>query len=93
MSLRARHFGQGCADQHRDGDDERGEALGVAVIVVGVGIEGGTFVLLYLHWPLLPSPWPSGPVRVRPSASVGRGHRDIMTGRRPRGREGGRAET
>ena len=50
MNLRARHFGQGCADQHRDGDDERGELLGVAVIVVCVGIEGGTFVLLYLHW-------------------------------------------
>ena len=41
-------FGQGWRDQHRDGDDERGEALGAAVIVVLVGIEGGTFVLLYL---------------------------------------------
>ena len=43
-------FGQSCTEQHRDGDDERGEALGVAVIVVLVGIEGGTFVLLYLPW-------------------------------------------
>ena len=43
-------FGQGWREQHRDGDDERGEALGVAVIVVLVGIEGGTFVLLYLPW-------------------------------------------
>ena len=48
MNLRARPFGQGWSDQHRDGDDERGEALGAAVIVVLVGIEGGTFVLLYL---------------------------------------------
>ena len=33
-----------------DGDDERGEALAAAEIVVLVGIEGGTFVLLYLPW-------------------------------------------
>ena len=47
-------FGQGWREQHRDGDDERGEALGAAVIVVLVGIEGGTFVLLHLHCPLSP---------------------------------------
>ena len=34
------------ATEARDG----GELLGDAVIVVCVGIEGGTFVLLYLHW-------------------------------------------
>ena len=51
LRLRSAHpFGQGWADKHRDGDDERGELLGVDVIVVCVGIEGGTFVLLYLHW-------------------------------------------
>ena len=33
-----------------DGADGRGELLAAAEIVVLVGIEGGTFVLLYLHW-------------------------------------------
>ena len=43
-------FGSGRREQQRDGARDGGELLGVAVIVVGVGRDGGTFVLLYLPW-------------------------------------------
>ena len=40
--LRGSHFGSDCREQQRDGARDGGELLGVAVIVVGVGIEGAT---------------------------------------------------
>ena len=45
-------FGQRCKIVLSDGADGRGELLAAAKIVVLVGIEGGTFVLLYLPWPV-----------------------------------------
>ena len=43
-------FGSEWRDQHRDGARDGGELLGVAEIVVRIGRDGGTFVLLYLPW-------------------------------------------
>ena len=43
-------FGSDWPEQQRDGARDGGELLGVAEIVVRVGRDGGTFVLLYLPW-------------------------------------------
>ena len=51
--MRGSPFGSDCRDKHcgdRDGVRDGGELLGVAEIVVRVGRDGGTFVLLYLPW-------------------------------------------
>ena len=52
LNLRAAgsDFGSDWPDQHRDGARDGGELLGVAEIVVRIGRDGGTFVLLYLPW-------------------------------------------
>ena len=49
-------FGSDWPEQQRDGARDGGELLWAADIVVRVGRDGGTFVLLYLPWYGLPSP-------------------------------------